>query len=141
MRPVADVIATFAVHAGTTATVQLDDVTDPDMVALYLIEDTGELVDVSVCHQCAQSVVDPEVGELAGFTIAGVTYEKDEETGHWVPSDGGDVRRSDDECRCVFSCADDPPTACHLSGQWHTHPDEEGGFGPCPAHPDAPGDV
>jgi hypothetical protein len=44
------------------------------------------------------------------------------------------------ECRCVYSCADDPPTACHLSGDWHTHPDEDGGFGPCPAHPDAPGD-
>lgn len=43
-------------------------------------------------------------------------------------------------CRCVHTCADDPDTACHLSGEWHTHPDEEGGFGPCPVHPDAPGD-
>lgn len=82
-----DVIATYAVHAGTTATVELDDVSDPDMVALYLIEDSGELVDASVCHQCAQNVVDPEVGDLVGFTIADVTYERDEETGHWVPSD------------------------------------------------------
>lgn len=45
-------------------------------------------------------------------------------------------------CRCVFSCADDPPTMCSLSGQWHVHPDAGNDiFGPCPEHPDAPGDL
>lgn len=82
----AEIVATYAVHAGTTVTVELDDVTDPDLVALYLVEDAGGLVDVSVCHQCARSVIDPEAGDLIGFTIAGVTYERDEETGHWVAS-------------------------------------------------------
>jgi hypothetical protein len=86
---VADIVATYAVHAGTTATLDLEDATDPDLVALYLIEDAGELIDTSVCHQCAHNVVDPEVGELTGFTIDGRSYERDEETGHWVPAEGG----------------------------------------------------
>jgi hypothetical protein len=47
-----------------------------------------------------------------------------------------------EECVCVFSCAEDPATRCSLSGQWHVHPDDgTGTFGPCPAHPDAPGDL
>lgn len=51
-------------------------------------------------------------------------------------------RTPEPECRCVFSCADDPATACSLSGEFHTHPDDGSDiFGACPAHPDAPGDV
>ncbi|REF00376.1 hypothetical protein DFJ69_5908 [Thermomonospora umbrina] len=51
-----------------------------------------------------------------------------------------DVQR--EECTCVFSCAEDRETACSLSGTWHVHPDNGLGiFGPCPAHPDAPGDL
>lgn len=47
-----------------------------------------------------------------------------------------------DVCTCVFSCEDHPATACSLSGQWHVHPDDGAGvFGPCPEHPDAPGDL
>lgn len=38
-------------------------------------------------------------------------------------------------CECVHTCAEDPDTACSLSGEWHIHPGE-----PCPVHPDAPGD-
>lgn len=45
-------------------------------------------------------------------------------------------------CRCVVSCADDPPTACSLSGISHVHPDDGSDtFGRCPVHPDAPGDL
>lgn len=44
------------------------------------------------------------------------------------------------ECTCVFSCGDDPATACALSGEWHVHPDNgTGTFGRCPMHPAAPG--
>lgn len=45
-------------------------------------------------------------------------------------------------CTCVMSCADDPASACSLSGTWHVHPNSYPGdvFGPCPVHPDAPGD-
>lgn len=47
-----------------------------------------------------------------------------------------------DDCRCVVSCADDPTTACSLSGESHVHPDDGSGlFGVCPDHPDAPGDL
>jgi hypothetical protein len=38
-------------------------------------------------------------------------------------------------CECIYSCSDDPATACGLSGEWHVHPGEL-----CPVHPDAPGD-
>ena len=45
------------------------------------------------------------------------------------------------DCTCVVSCADDPSTACSLSGTNHVHPrDRRGEFGACPVHPDAPGD-
>lgn len=42
-----------------------------------------------------------------------------------------------DLCTCVYSCG-----SCSLSGDWHVHPDADGRglFGPCPLHPDAPGD-
>jgi hypothetical protein len=53
-----------------------------------------------------------------------------------------DREASADLCTCVYSCADDPPTACSLSGEWHVHPDDGRGlFGACPEHPDAPGDL
>jgi hypothetical protein len=46
------------------------------------------------------------------------------------------------DCRCVMSCADDPVTACSLSGEPHVHPDDgTNTFGRCPVHPDAPGDL
>lgn len=48
------------------------------------------------------------------------------------------------ECTCVHDCANDPATRCSLSGDWHVHPDDPqwpGIFGPCPIHPDAPGDA
>jgi hypothetical protein len=52
------------------------------------------------------------------------------------------VAPRDDECRCVVSCADDPPTMCSLSGEPHVHPDDGSDtFGRCPVHPDAPGDL
>lgn len=46
------------------------------------------------------------------------------------------------DCTCVVSCDEDPDSACSLSGINHVHPDDGSGtFGPCPLHPDAPGDV
>lgn len=46
-------------------------------------------------------------------------------------------------CLCVVSCNEHPATACSLSGQQHIHPElpgRPGVYGPCPVHPDAPGD-
>lgn len=45
------------------------------------------------------------------------------------------VRRDAADCECVLHCAEDPKTACSLSGEWHVHPEW-----PCAVHPDAPGD-
>lgn len=57
-----------------------------------------------------------------------------------LPDDRNGVDPS--ECTCVVSCAEDPATACSLSGRPHVHPDDGRGiFGPCPEHPDAPGDL
>jgi hypothetical protein len=50
-------------------------------------------------------------------------------------------RREVRECTCVECCDEDPRTACSLSGIPHVHPDDGSGtFGPCPVHPDRPGD-
>ncbi|MGW2421461.1 hypothetical protein ACWC0C_19805 [Streptomyces sp. NPDC001709] len=49
----------------------------------------------------------------------------------------------DDACTCVTHCDQDPATACSLSGIRHVHPalpGRPGAYGPCPEHPDAPGD-
>lgn len=47
-----------------------------------------------------------------------------------------------DDCTCIEFCDEDPTTACTLSGRRHVHPASTGeGFGPCPIHPDAPGDL
>lgn len=87
----AEIVATYGVHAGTTVQLDLEDVSDPDLVALYLIEDAAELVDLALCNQCANTVVDPEAVGLTGFTVGGISYGRDE-TGHWVPSEGGEPR-------------------------------------------------
>ncbi|MFF3959142.1 hypothetical protein ACFYY1_39010 [Streptomyces sp. NPDC001890] len=46
------------------------------------------------------------------------------------------------DCTCVEFCNEDRKTACSLSGRRHVHPASQGSrFGPCPIHPDAPGDL
>ena len=56
--------------------------------------------------------------------------------------DGIIQREINKRCRCVEHCAEDPATACSLSGQPHVHPnDNTDTFGRCPMHPDVPGDV
>jgi hypothetical protein len=84
---VAEVIAAYAVHGTKTVTVDLEDVTDPNMVALWLIEDNQ--VDVSLCCQCGSEVSGPEVGQLMSFTVNDVDYEQHAETGHWVSDADG----------------------------------------------------
>ncbi|WP_331732931.1 hypothetical protein OG613_48945 (plasmid) [Streptomyces sp. NBC_00015] len=53
--------------------------------------------------------------------------------------------QQDRECTCVTHCAEDPATACSLSSkERHVHPalpGHPGVYGPCPRHPDAPGDL
>jgi hypothetical protein len=48
-----------------------------------------------------------------------------------------------DTCKCVEFCNEDPRTACSLSGRPHVHPEDRrhpGAYGPCPDHPERPGD-
>jgi hypothetical protein len=85
---VPDIVATYAVHAGTTAELSIDTAgMDPDTIACYLTEDAS--VDAGpLCHECADKVIDPEIAHLVAFTVDGVTYEQDEDTGHWVAATG-----------------------------------------------------
>ncbi|MER6519986.1 hypothetical protein ABT246_24420 [Streptomyces sp. NPDC001553] len=56
---------------------------------------------------------------------------------------GAQPAEASEECTCVLACAEDPKTSCSLSGQRHVHPavpGRPGVCGPCPKHPDAPGD-
>lgn len=55
--------------------------------------------------------------------------------------DPADAPAREPICECVKDCAQRPASACSLSGDWHVHPLTEGIFGPCPVHPDAPGDA
>lgn len=78
----AHVGASFAVNAGTYAEGELDlSGLSPDQMA----ERIWELdIDVSLCHQCANGLSDPEPSELVGFNVDGVEYV--ERDGHWVAS-------------------------------------------------------
>ena len=62
-----------------------DPAATPDMLA--------DLVDavhpgISLCHQCAYELSDPEPVELVSFTIGGRTYDRGSATGTWAVSDG-----------------------------------------------------
>lgn len=77
----AKVSATWAVEAGTYAEGELDLTgLSADQVAALI--DTELDPDVSVCHQCGDGVIDPQVGELTGFTVDGQHYTRDPE-GQW----------------------------------------------------------
>lgn len=47
------------------------------------------------------------------------------------------LRQHRPRCECLFNCDGE----CSLSGNFHVHPRQDGIFGPCPVHPDAPGDL
>ncbi|MFE7072640.1 hypothetical protein ACFU96_21415 [Streptomyces sp. NPDC057620] len=77
---------------------------------------------------------DERIGALASL-VETVTAQHQAALVKWITRDW--------TCLCVVSCAEDPATACSLSGQQHVHPaipGQTGVYGPCPMHPDAPGD-
>ncbi|MFG2864695.1 hypothetical protein [Streptomyces sioyaensis] len=54
-----------------------------------------------------------------------------------APRSGADQ----DACTCVTNC-DEAKGGCSLAGRRHVHPrTRTGQYGPCPEHPDAPGDL
>lgn len=75
-----DVSATFEVGAGTVADYQLDIFNKtPDEIANEIQNDAPG---ISLCHQCARDVVDPEAGKLTSFYINGKSYSLKGD-GHW----------------------------------------------------------
>jgi hypothetical protein len=81
MSDLTPVSATFSVRAGAYGEGHLD-VTDltPDQIA----ERIWDVVDAStsLCHQCADSIIDPEVSDMVSFTVGDVDYENVD--GRWV---------------------------------------------------------
>lgn len=80
MSGLVDISATFEVNAGTTSDHRFD-ITGmtPDEIAKKIEDDAPG---ISLCHQCARDVVDPEPGELTSFYIDGRSYSKQAD-GHW----------------------------------------------------------
>jgi hypothetical protein len=79
-----EITAVFEVFAGLTEDIRLD-VKDlsPEQMADKIERSTA--AGVSLCHECAHEVNDPQVGDLVAFTVDGVEYSKRD--GEWVKSD------------------------------------------------------
>lgn len=79
---------------------------------------------------------DPRIGAL-GDLVETIRQQHQQAVVEWINRDW--------TCLCVTHCAEDQATACSLSGTGpHVHPPlpgHPGAYGPCPRHPDAPGDL
>lgn len=85
MAELSKITASYAISAGGWAEGALDlEGLTPDQMA-ELIEQTLD-PEVSVCHQCAHRISDPEPDEMTGFSVDGVHYEKRGD--HWRPEGG-----------------------------------------------------
>lgn len=74
------ITASFAIEAGGYGEAEFDTTgMSPDEIAKKTFTETD--VNTSLCHQCANDVIDPEVSELTGFTVDGVQYVQVD--GHW----------------------------------------------------------
>lgn len=71
--------ASYAVHGGGYAEGTIPDGLTVDAMAAAIYD---EHPGVSLCHQCGGDISDPEVEEVTGFTVDGVTYERVD--GEWV---------------------------------------------------------
>jgi hypothetical protein len=85
-----------------------------------------ESVAMAICAHAPRINALREVGEIAQAQYRAALVD-------WIKTHA--------ECVCVTNCAEDPATACSLSGQQHVHPRTHGEFGPCAVHRDAPGDL
>lgn len=76
----AKISASFAIYAGGWAEGELEvEGLTPDEVAELIQRELDP--EVSVCHQCAHRISDPEAEEVTGFSVDGVYYEKRGD--HW----------------------------------------------------------
>lgn len=81
----AEIRGVFEVFAGTTADLTRDvKGLSPNAMA-ELVEREAQTC-VSLCHECAHDVNDPQVGDMVAFTVDGVEYHQVD--GQWVKSDG-----------------------------------------------------
>jgi hypothetical protein len=78
------ITATFSVGAGAYGECDID-VTGltPDEIADRVMDEAD--VDTTLCHHCADHVIDPEIKDLTGFRVGDVDYEHNGE--HWVASE------------------------------------------------------
>ena len=65
-----NIIATFAVYAGTTVEFDLDvtGMTDTQIADAVRAE-AGAHLDTQLCHQCGSRVVDPQAEEMTGLQV------------------------------------------------------------------------
>lgn len=79
-----EITVVFEVFAGTSADLKRDvSGMSPDELAA-VVEVEAE-TNVSLCHECARDVNDPQVGEMVAFVVDGVEYARDDD-GNWVKS-------------------------------------------------------
>ncbi|MFE5864505.1 hypothetical protein [Streptomyces virginiae] len=105
------------------------------------LSDNCQVAEGLRCTKCG--AITTQAGhEGQGWTLARLDLMADRHRcSPRVPDTGSSLDEVQD-CTCVEFCNEDPKTACTLSGRRHVHPGSHGtGFGPCPVHLDAPGDV
>ncbi|MDQ1031321.1 hypothetical protein QF035_008903 [Streptomyces umbrinus] len=105
------------------------------------LSDNCQVAEGLRCTKCG--AITTQAGrEGQGWTLARLDLMADRHRcSPRVPDSGSSLDEVQD-CTCVEFCNEDPKTACTLSGRRHVHPASHGtGFGPCPVHLDAPGDV
>lgn len=78
----ASTTASYVVYASSAQDVELADITGPSIQEIADAVDAAAS-DVSVCHQCAHDISDPELGEMRAMTVNGVYYERGDDDGVW----------------------------------------------------------
>ncbi|MFD7860387.1 hypothetical protein ACFV6B_39950 [Streptomyces microflavus] len=125
--------------AGLTSKVEIVPVT-PELERLRAADDARAVALIEAVKALAlRRATLRDIAEATGEPMA---YVKRLLAGGATAPDAQAAEASE-ECTCVLTCAEDPKTSCSLSGQRHVHPaipDRPGAYGPCPEHPDAPGD-
>ncbi|MFD5079555.1 hypothetical protein [Streptomyces sp. NPDC058371] len=93
------------------------------------------------CTKCA--TITTQAGrEGRGWTLARLDLMADRHRCSPQVTDSGGSWDEIQDCTCVEICDAAPKTACTLSGRRHVPPaSQSAGFGPCPVHPEAQGDV
>ena len=81
-----EISGVFEVNASHTfdAQADVDGLTHDEIAELVYQLDPG----ISICHQCAHDINDPEPGELVAFVVDGVEYVRSQDGRSWVTEGG-----------------------------------------------------